>query len=98
MYGLARAATGETFTLNLPRVRVERMAEALAAFAARAEPGGANVLVLLVDRAGGHTAERLGVPPNVVLHFLPPCTPELQPVELLVAGPGGRGERDCGCD
>ena len=25
--------------------------------------------------------KRLPVPPNVRLHFLPPCTPELQPVE-----------------
>jgi len=33
------------------------------------------------DRAGGHTAKRLAVPPSVVLHFLPPYTPELQPVE-----------------
>jgi transposase len=37
--------------------------------------------VLVVDRAGWHTAKRLAVPPNVRLHFLPPCTPELQPVE-----------------
>src|SRR5205823_6238299 len=28
-----------------------------------------------------HTGKRLAVPPNVALHFLPPCTPELQPVE-----------------
>jgi transposase len=39
------------------------------------------VLVLIVDRAGWHTAPRLAVPPNVRLHFLPPRTPELQPVE-----------------
>jgi len=25
----------------------------------------------------------MGVPSNVVLHFLPPCTPELQPAEPL---------------
>ena len=25
--------------------------------------------------------DRLGLPANVRLHFLPPCTPELQPVE-----------------
>jgi transposase len=81
VYGFARPKTGETFTVFLPRVQVERMGEALAAFAAHADPGGAKVLVLVVDRAGRHTAKRLAVPPNVVLHFLPPCTPELQPVE-----------------
>ena len=81
MYGFARPATGETFTVVLPRVTVERMAEALAAFAAHADPEGEKVLVVVVDRAGWHTAERLAVPPNAVLHFLPPCTPELRPVE-----------------
>jgi len=81
VYGFARPATGDTFTVILPRVKAERMAEALAAFAARADPGGKKVLVLVVDNAGWHTAKRLAVPANVRLHFLPPCTPELQPVE-----------------
>jgi transposase len=81
VYGFARPATGETFTAILPRVRVERMADALAAFAAHADPRGEKVLVLVVDNAGWHTAKRLSVPANVRLHFLPPCTPELQPVE-----------------
>ena len=81
VYGFARPATGETFTAILPRVKVERMEEALAAFAAHADPGGGKVLVLVVDNAGWHTAKRLAVPANVRLHFLPPCTPELQPVE-----------------
>ena len=81
VYGFARPRTGQTFTVILPRVRVERMADALVGFAAHADPRGEKVLVLVVDRAGWHTAKRLPVPPNVVLHFLPPCTPELQPVE-----------------
>src|SRR5262249_39774958 len=62
VYGFARPATGETFTLILPRVKVERMADALAAFAAHADPGGTKVLVLVVDRAGWHTAKRLAAP------------------------------------
>jgi transposase len=81
VYGFARPKTGQTFTVILPRVRVERMADALAGFAAHADPDGRKVLVLVVDRAGWHTAKRLAVPANVRLHFLPPCTPELQPVE-----------------
>jgi transposase len=81
VYGFARPRTGQTFTAILPRVNVERMADALAAFAAHADPDGAKVLVLVVDNAGWHTAKRLTVPGNVRLHFLPPCTPELQPVE-----------------
>ena len=81
VYGFARPRTGDTFTTTRPRVNVERMAEALVAFAAHADPDGNKVLVLVVDNAGWHTARRLAVPANVRLHFLPPCTPELQPVE-----------------
>jgi hypothetical protein len=81
VYGFARPATGDTFTAILPRVSVERMADALAAFAAHADPEGRKVLVVVVDNAGWHTAKRLPVPANVRLHFLPPCTPQLQPVE-----------------
>lgn len=81
VYGFARPSTGETFTAILPRVNVERMADALAAFAAHADPDGKKLLVLVVDNAGWHTAKRLAVPPNIRLHYLPPCTPELQPVE-----------------
>ncbi len=81
LYGFARPATGQTFTVLLPRVNVERMTEALAAFAAHADPGGKKLLLVVVDNAGWHRARRLPVPANVRLHFLPPCTPELQPVE-----------------
>lgn len=59
------------------------MAAALAEFSRWADPEGRKLLVLLVDNAGWHTAGRLAVPANVVLHPLPSCTPELQPVEPL---------------
>ena len=81
MYGFVRPATGELFAPTLSRVNVERMADALGAFAAHADPDGTKLLVLVVDNAGWHRAKRLAVPANVRLHFLPPCTPELQPVE-----------------
>ena len=81
LYGFVRPRTGNTFGVLLPRVRAPRMSEALAEFAAHADPKGRKVLVVLVDNAGWHRAKALVVPPNVVLHFLPPCTPELQPVE-----------------
>ncbi len=83
VYGFAHPRTGRTFAVIRPRVNADRMGEALAAFAAHADPAGGKVLVVLVDNAGWHVAKRLVVPPNVVLHFLPPCTPELQPAEPL---------------
>jgi hypothetical protein len=59
------------------------MGLALAEFARWADPEGRKLLVVLVDNAGWHVAERLAVPPNVVLRRLPACTPELQPAEPL---------------
>ena len=78
--GFARPATGETFTAILPRVSVERMADAPAAFADHADPDGEKLPVPVVGNAGWHPAKRLAVPANVRLHALPPCTPELPPV------------------
>jgi transposase len=83
VYGFVRPRTGQTFGVLLPRVKAERMSEALEEFAAHADPTGEKVLVVLLDNAGWHRAKALVAPPNVVLHFLPPCTPELQPAEPL---------------
>ena len=59
------------------------MGQALADFAGWADPDGRKVLVVILDGSGGHTAKSLRVPPNVVPHRPPPCTPELQPAEHL---------------
>src|SRR5262249_32672003 len=83
VYAFARPKTGRTFAVILPRVNADRMSDALAAFVAAVDPDGRKVLLVLVDNAGWHVAKRLVVPPSVVLHFLPPCTPELQPAEPL---------------
>ena len=77
VYGFARPATGQTFTALLPRVNVERMAGALAAFAAHADPGGKKVLVVVVDNAGWHTAKRLPVP------AIPQCLGDVPPRPAL---------------
>ncbi|MDR1856416.1 MAG: transposase, partial [Desulfovibrio sp.] len=38
---------------------------------------------LVVDGAGWHKAKKLVVPKGITLFFLPPYTPELNPVERL---------------
>jgi DDE superfamily endonuclease len=83
VYGFARPAAGRNRCLFLPRASAESMGEALAAFAAWADPGRGKVLVVPVDNAGGHTAKKRVVPADVRLYPLPPCTPELQPAEHL---------------
>lgn len=83
VYGFAEPKTGKFFRVFLPRVKTELMSKALAAFAAAADAHRKKILVLVVDNAGWHIAKKLVVPRQVVLHRLPPCTPELQPIETL---------------
>lgn len=40
-------------------------------------------LILILDRAGYHTAKRLEKPENITLLYLPPYSPELNPIERL---------------
>ena len=50
------------------------------------EQAGLEVQVILVlDRAGWHVAKALEVPANMTLLYLPPYSPELNPVERLWA-------------
>ena len=45
-------------------------------------PAGRHALVVL-DGAGWHRSKALEIPDNVSLLRLPPCSPELNPVETL---------------
>lgn len=42
-------------------------------------------VVLVMDQAGWHTSPKLTVPENITLLFLPPYSPELNPIERLWA-------------
>lgn len=83
VYGFVHPASGRNLELILPAVNTDWMELALEEFARWADPAGEKLLVVLVDNAGWHVAKRLARPPNVVLHRLPPSTPELQPAEPL---------------
>ncbi len=83
VYGFAHPGSGRGRFLILPRANSDCMGQALADFAGWADPDGRKVLVVILDGSGGHTAKGLRVPPNVVLHRQPACTPELQPAERL---------------
>lgn len=83
LVGFVHPATGRTLfhlatTVSIPLFEVE-----LAMFARQAGAGPDKQIVLVLDRAGGHTSLRLRVPEHVHLLFLPPYSPELQPAEHL---------------
>lgn len=83
VFGFVHPATGRSWCQLLPQANTPRMTEAVADFARWADPTDTKLLVVLVDNAGWHVAKSLQLPANVVLHRLPPCTPELQPAEPL---------------
>ena len=55
----------------------------LAAFATAVGAGPDKLVVLVLDNAGWHSSDKLVVPDGLLLVFLPPYSPELQPAERL---------------
>jgi transposase len=84
----ARPKTGEVHWLILPSVGAQAFSLALEHFAREvgAGVGKRKRILLVLDRAGWHTAKkRLRVPEGIHLEFLPSHSPELQPSERLWA-------------
>jgi transposase len=88
--GAAEPATGRFLSIVAGRLDAAWFGLFLALLAA--EYAGERV-VLVVDRAGWHTARSLAVPANVILWFLPPHSPELNPVEQVWGWLRGRSTR-----
>ena len=63
----------------MPWCDTAAMSEHLAEISLVVDPG--CHAVVLLDQAGWHGAARLVVPANITLLPLPPCSPELNPVE-----------------
>ena len=83
LYGFVHPTTGEVVWFVCSTVDTDLFSAVLAAFARAVNAGGDKLVVLALDRAGWHVSDRLVVPDGVVLEFLPPYTPELQPAERL---------------
>ena len=81
LFAAVEPGTGADVALVLPEATTATMNLFLAAFAAEL-PGDVHA-VLVLDRAGWHGARALAVPPDVTLVPLPPCSPELNPVERV---------------
>jgi len=80
LYGAVAPTTGDTCFLELPHLTSSIFQVFLDQFAA-AYPDSFTLLVL--DQRGAHTAKRLVVPSKVRLVFLPPYSPELNPIERV---------------
>jgi hypothetical protein len=75
-----RQNPGDRFFLELPYLNAEMFQFFIDAFA---EAFSSSLNVLLLDNSGAQTAERLILPANVCLVFLPPYCPELNPNERV---------------
>lgn len=78
LYGAVEPATGESFFSEADRCNSETFGAYLKGLS-EAFPDSLNLLLL--DNGRHHTAKALEVPENVVLVFLPPYSPELNPIE-----------------
>jgi putative transposase len=80
LYGAVEPTTGASFFLELPSLNSRAFQVWLDGFAT-AFPDSVNVLIL--DNGAGHKAKAVCWPANVVPVFLPPYSPELNPIERL---------------
>jgi transposase len=80
VYGAIEPTTGESFFLELPQLNSALFQIFLNEFA-HCYQGSVNIIVM--DNGSCHTAKSLHIPENVVCLFLPPYSPELNPIERL---------------
>lgn len=73
-------ADGAIDSLIAPRADAEVMAIFLRQVAERFND---DFIIMFMDKAAWHTADKLEVPENMKLFFLPPYSPQLNPVEHL---------------
>ena len=84
LYAFAHPNSGEVHWLVLPTVSAGVFSLALEHFAREVGAGKTKRIILVVDKAGWHTAKKkLKVPEGIHLEFLPSHSPELQPSERL---------------
>lgn len=82
VYGFVKPLTGKTLWDLIPRVNTSWLNVVYEKFAQDVEISGKKIL-LLEDNAGWHRSEKVQVPEGIIIEFLPPYSPELQPAERL---------------
>lgn len=80
VYSAVASRTGDQFSLLLPFVNTDMMQIYLDEFS---KSLGQENVILIMDQAGWHKSKDLVVPTNIEIWFLPPYSPELNPVERL---------------
>ena len=79
-YGAVEPLTGESFFLILPRCDTDCTNVFLRELS-KAYPD--DMILLCCDGAAWHKAKALIIPDNIVLFYIPPYTPEMNPIEQI---------------
>jgi len=79
-YGAVEPQSGESFFLVLPYCNTDCTNVFLRELS-KEYPN--DLLLLVVDGASWHRAKNLKIPKNIELFFLPPATPEMNPIEQI---------------
>jgi transposase len=78
VYSSIEPKTGEAFSFILPKVNTECMNLYLQEMSKRY---AGEKITLIMDGAGWHKSKKLTTPENITIFYLPPYSPELNPVE-----------------
>ena len=79
-YGAVEPLTGESFFLIMPYCNTDCMNLFLRELS---KTYLHDWIILVCDGASWHKAKALEIPPNIQLLFLPPATPEMNPIEQI---------------
>jgi len=71
---------GDNFNLILPKVDTDHMNTFLSELS---KEYPSDKIALIMDGAGWHKSKALKIPDNIIIFYLPPYSPELNPVERL---------------
>ena len=80
VYGAVEPTTGDSYFLELPHLNTANFQIFLNELAHQYQD---TLNLLLMDNGSYHKAKSLVIPDNVVCLFLPPYSPELNPIERL---------------
>jgi transposase len=80
LFGAFSPITGDHFELEMPHCSADTFQIFLNEFS-KSTPD--EFIVLLLDNGAFHKAQRLTIPENIALLFIPPYSPELNPAEKI---------------
>jgi len=80
LYKAVNPKTGESFSLIMPSINTDNLNKFLEEFK---EFLGDKEVVLIMDNASFHKSKRLKIPKGISIEYIPPYSPELNPIERV---------------